>query len=80
MSSEHVAVCGKCNRVMSCEEVGITLEMQANGRPYYLIQADLYRCPGCGLAVYSEFGKKVHQEHPRFDQALAHHPDRVRIT
>lgn len=80
MSSTHVAVCGQCNRSMTCEEVGVTLELQVAGSPYYLIQADRYRCPGCGMAVYSEFGHRVHHYHEGFHKALDHHPERVRIT
>lgn len=80
MDSFHPPVCGQCNRTMSCDKVGITLEMQANARPYYLIQADKYKCETCLSVVYAEFGRKVFHEHPQFDKALAHHPDRTVIT
>lgn len=81
MSSAHVAVCGQCNRSMYCDEVGVTLEMQAQGRPYYLIQADRYRCPGCGASVYSEFASsKIFHYHEKFQAAVRNHPNRVRIN
>lgn len=86
MASIPAAICGKCNREMRCDKIGVTLEMQtswnpATARPYFLIQADLYKCPVCGATVYCEFanGGTMHHD-PDFERKQAHAPDRIKVS
>ncbi len=76
MSESHVAVCAACNNIMTCQKVGVTLEIQVKDRPYYIIQADAYKCNGCGAAVYSEFGRRIMHYHPDFQKLVDAAPER----
>lgn len=86
MSFFQAAICGNCNRTMRCETVGVTLEMQDSrdperARPYYLVQADLYQCPGCGAKVYTEFGNgATYRYHEDFARKQAAAVNRVKVT
>lgn len=82
MATIPSAICMPCRRAYVCDQVGVTLELwtSENGRPYYLVQADIYRCPGCGHQVASEFAETVTMNYDadfkrRQDQA----PGRIKV-
>jgi hypothetical protein len=56
----HRPICKKCECEMRCEENGVgVLDMaggRSNARPYKLYDADLYKCPKCGIEVIGGFG------------------------
>lgn len=59
----HRPVCMKCKRELHPEENGVGVLDMANGRAYELFDADLWKCPGCGMEVVGGFGRKPIASH-----------------
>jgi len=57
ISGYHRPVCSKCNRELHPETNGVGVLDMANGRPYEIFDADLWKCPGCGIEVVGGFGQ-----------------------
>lgn len=81
MSTVPSGICFKCRRAMACQEVGLTLEMWTaeDGRPYYLVQADLYSCSRCGAQVFLEFGRPLMHYHDGFAERQEANPNRLKV-
>ena len=56
ISGMHRPVCVKCNRELHPETNGVGVLDKADGRAYELYDADLWKCPGCGMEVVGGFG------------------------
>ncbi|KKK89938.1 hypothetical protein LCGC14_2728070 [marine sediment metagenome] len=57
-SGYHRPVCPKCNRELHPETNGVgVLDLGGDGKPYELYDADLWKCPGCGIEVVGGFGQ-----------------------
>lgn len=57
ISGYHRPVCPKCNRELHPEKNGVgVLDLNAKGKPYKIYDADLWKCPGCGIEVVGGFG------------------------
>ena len=50
--------CGSCQVPLRPEKNGETVEMTSNGRLYYIISADRWKCPICGHEVLTGFPLK----------------------
>jgi ferredoxin len=50
-------VCGLCRITMKCEKNGVIAEALSQGRQYYKIECDRYRCPSCEMHVLRGFAK-----------------------
>jgi hypothetical protein len=72
------AICGTCNQVMVILKNGNMLEALAPSldrnnkeqfRPYYMVAADSYQCPTCGMIVYVGFGQNAVESYDiRYDK------------
>ena len=56
ISGYHRPVCMKCKRELHPEENGVGVLDMADSRAYELFDADLWKCPGCGMEVVGGFG------------------------
>ncbi len=50
-------VCGNCKMSMGVEKNAITLQALNQGKPYYKINADKWRCAKCKHEIYLGFAK-----------------------
>ncbi len=50
--------CKKASLLHNCVENGVKLAVLATEELVQIWEADLYRCPGCGEFVLTDFGKK----------------------
>jgi len=58
VSGYHRPVCVKCKLELHPETNGVgVLDLNENGEPYELYDADLWKCPGCGMEVVGGFGR-----------------------
>ena len=55
-SGRHRPVCPKCNMEFHPERNGIGVLDMADFGPYAVWDADLWKCPGCGVEVVGGFG------------------------
>jgi len=60
-------VCVKCQVEMRPEKNGVGALLMAADAPYHLYDADLWKCPVCGIQAVLGFGKEPVAE--------AHEPD-----
>lgn len=68
ISGYHRPVCIKCHRELHPETNGVgVLDQMEDGTPYQLFDADLWSCPGCGMAVVGGFGCGPIAEHHQPD-------------
>ncbi len=58
----HNPVCRKCEVELKPEKNGVWLEDLASFGSYKLWQADLWKCPICGIEIVIGFGEKA-KEH-----------------
>lgn len=75
ISGFHRPVCKKCNIEMHPETNGVgVLDMNDNGA-YELFDADLWKCPKCGIEVVGGFGNGCISAHyePNFQQMVAYY-------
>ena len=63
ISGYHRPVCPRCERELHPEENGVGVLDMANGRAYEVYDADLWKCPGCGMEVVGGFGNKAISAH-----------------
>lgn len=56
ISGYHRPVCGKCHCELRPETNGIGLLDMASFGPYEIFDADLWKCPKCGMTVIGGFG------------------------
>ncbi len=56
ISGFHRPVCVKCHCELHPEKNGVGVLDMANHGPYELYDADLWKCPKCGLEVVGGFG------------------------
>ncbi len=63
ISGMHRPVCPKCERELHPEENGVGVLDMANGKAYKVYDADLWKCPGCGMQVVGGFGNNAISEH-----------------
>ena len=57
ISGYHRPVCPKCSRELHPEKNGVgVLDLNDNGKPYEVYDADLWKCPSCGMEVVGGFG------------------------
>lgn len=47
--------CYQCKVPLKIEKNGVTVQMNAKFGPYYKVEADVWRCPGCGLQVITGY-------------------------
>jgi hypothetical protein len=52
----HKPVCVRCNIEFRPEKVGIEVLDMAEWGPYQLWNADLWKCPSCGIEIIPYFG------------------------
>jgi len=65
----HKPVCIKCNTELRPEEVGVELLDMAEWGPYQLWNADLWKCPSCGIEIIVNFGNYgEHHNSPTFQE------------
>ena len=72
VSGFHRPVCTKCHCELRPETNGIgVLDMNDNG-PYELYDADLWKCPKCGIEIIGGFGFNPISAHymPDFKEAI----------
>lgn len=82
MASIPSGICFRCRRIMVCDNVGLTLEVwtKETGYPYFLVNADLYKCPTCPTQVFLEFAGTATMRHdPDFEKKRAAAPDRIKV-
>jgi len=53
----HRPVCPKCNCELHSHENGVGVVDMAKFGPYEIWNADLWKCPKCGIEVVGGFGK-----------------------
>lgn len=63
VSGYHRPVCVKCHCELRPEENGVGVLDMADYGPYELYDADLWKCPKCGLEVIGGFGEYPISEH-----------------
>jgi len=63
ISGYHRPVCPKCECELQPEKNGVGVLDMANGKPYEVYDADLWKCPGCGMEVVGGFGNKAISAH-----------------
>ena len=81
ISGFHRPVCVKCNCELRPEKNGVgVLDMYRpldsdKEEPYELYDADLWKCPQCGLEVVGGFGNGAISAHykPDFQRMIAHY-------
>ena len=56
ISGYHRPVCVKCNCELRPEKNGVGVLEMADFGPYQVFDADLWKCPKCGLEVVGGFG------------------------
>lgn len=66
VSGYHRPVCTKCNCELHPEKNGVGILDMAKFGPYELYDADLWKCPKCGLEVVGGFA---------YNPISAHHED-----
>lgn len=52
------AICLPCKVVGKIKKNNVVVEVTNEGRPYFKVYADLYRCPECGADLISGWGLK----------------------
>lgn len=57
------AICVNCQRAMKPIKNGFIVEMLADGKPYYKIEADQWGCPVCFTTIVIGFAGKPFAEH-----------------
>lgn len=70
----HRPVCKKCNCELRPETNGVGVLDMAKFGPCDLWDADLWKCPKCGIEVVGGFGNSPisgHWEEPRFKKMIA---------
>ena len=68
ISGMHRPVCTKCNRELHPEKNGVgVLDLNEDGKPYEVYDADLWKCPGCGMEVVGGFGEGCISAHYEAD-------------
>jgi len=55
----HRPVCVKCKTEFEPERNGIGLLDMADYSPYKIWEADLYKCPKCGIEIVVGFGQQA---------------------
>lgn len=66
------AICGDCFAEMVPQKNGVMLEgILQDGRSYYKIAADCYKCPQCGHTMYIGFGAPMMSYHSQYDAIAA---------
>jgi hypothetical protein len=75
VSGYHRPVCKKCQCEMHPETNGVGLLDFASFGPYKLWDADLWKCPGCGIEIVGGFGHGPIAEHyeASFGTHMAHY-------
>lgn len=69
------AVCVPCKIEMRVSKNSVNVEMLLNtGKPYYIVEADEYRCSKCGYTALLGFGRGPLVSHYEPDY-LKHEPD-----
>ena len=64
-------VCVKCECELRPEINGVGVIETASFGPYKIWHADLWQCPGCGIAIVAGFGQQPIVEHfEDFDKEL----------
>jgi len=56
ISGYHRPVCVKCKCELHPEKNGVGVLDMADEKPYELYDADLWKCPKCGMEVVGGFG------------------------
>ncbi len=67
VSGYHRPVCKKCNCELRPETNGIGVLDMADYGPYELFDADLWKCPKCGLEVVGGFAYNPISAHYKSD-------------
>lgn len=76
-------VCVKCRVQLKPEENGVDcIERNESGEPYKIWNADLYKCPICGIEVLTGFGRApiMEHSHPVFDNTVQKLNDRKTVN
>lgn len=73
-------VCCKCHLEMRPDKNGVAVEVMASFGSFKLIQADRYKCPGCGVQIITGFAR-VGIEHfePDYQHFLELHAPTFRV-
>jgi hypothetical protein len=61
------AVCMTCLVPYKVERTGITVGARARIGPYYIVHADMWRCPSCGHLILRGFADHPIAEHYQSD-------------
>lgn len=69
----HKPVCVKCQCEFQVCKVGTQVIEMAVFGPYKIWEADMLKCPGCGMEIVAQFAERPVSEHyrPEFDVLLA---------
>lgn len=67
VSSYHRPVCRTCNCELWPEKNGVGVLDLADYGPYELFDADLWKCPKCGLEIVGGFGFSPISAHNKSD-------------
>ena len=59
----HRPVCVKCYRELRPEQNGVGVVDLAGNRQVQIWEADLWKCPGCGVEIIVGFGQGPVSEH-----------------
>jgi len=75
ISGYHRPVCAKCSCELRPEKNGVGVLDMAEFGPYELYDADLWRCPKCGMEVVGGFGYNSISRHsdPDFQNMIEHY-------
>ena len=60
------AVC-ICGNIFEPDKNGAIVEMLVNGKPYYKIHSDRFKCKKCNAIIYIGFAKQPITEHYKSD-------------
>lgn len=77
VSGNHRPVCKKCHCEMRPETNGVGVLDMADWGPYKLFDADLWKCPKCGIEVVGGFGNGPISAHyiPNFQAMIKKYED-----
>jgi hypothetical protein len=66
-------ICVKCEIEFRCEKNGVHVHelMREDTAVYKIWDADLWKCPGCGILIVSGFGQEPVAEHFETEQMQA---------
>ncbi len=72
----HKPVCVKCQVELKPSQIGVVVVDMVGGKPYQIWNADVYKCPKCGVEIVQAFATAPMMNH---EQGFADYFEKVKV-